>query len=829
MRVLLTVIVTSAAVAFGQSAGPSPDEKIFSESVAPLLQANCGSCHGGTSSAGELSMAGLNSLLRGGKHGPAIEPGNSKQSLLMQYIRGERTPRMPMGGSLSDDKANALAAAIDQMQALPKTAKKLDSHLDWLLQKPVAPAVPAVKNSAWVVNPIDAFILQKLEAKGMSPAPPASKRVLLRRVYFDLIGMPPTPEEVQEFETNSAPNAYENLIDKLLADPRYGERWARHWLDLARFAESDGFAIDGERPTAWRYRDYVIRAFNSDKPYDQFVQEQIAGDELPAPDGAKGGGPNRSERLVALGFLRMGTWEADANFKTQLRQDVLNELTGTVGQVFLGFTVGCARCHDHKYDPIPQRDFYRLQAFFAPMKVDNREAPFGDTEGGSKKMRDKLRTLEDEADEAEESLRKMESELRKQYQSKPPATADTVSGKSVSGAKEAAKPESRGDFMAALKNPKDAFFTEAQKSAWRAATDHARQAREMVARYRPVAYSVSDVVPPQVPDLAATYVLAGGELANRGERVEPGFLQAVVGNDKPAEIPFVGGSSGRRLALAEWIASSANPLTARVMVNRLWQHHFGEGIVRTPSDFGINGDRPSHPELLDYLATQFVEKKWSLKAMHRMMLLSNTYRQSTENPLRRAFAETDPKNQLLWRMNWIRLEGEEVRDSLLAVSGQLQKPSGGASVFVSLPDDVAGGFEFFKWFPSDEKQQARRTIYTFQRRSVMNPMIEVFDGANMSEVCSRRSTTVVPTQAFSLLNGDFTHSAARHFADRILETAGPDIDKQLDLAFLAALARRPSDAERSRYKTLYAGKPATESLARLGVVLFNLNEFLYLE
>ncbi|HXA51320.1 MAG TPA: DUF1553 domain-containing protein, partial [Candidatus Acidoferrum sp.] len=237
----------------------------------------------------------------------------------------------------------------------------------------------------------------------------------------------------------------------------------------------------------------------------------------------------------------------------------------------------------------------------------------------------------------------------------------------------------------------------------------------------------------------------------------------------------------------------------------------------------------SHPELLDYLATQFVEKKWSMKAIHKMMLLSNTYRQSTENVSHRAYAETDPKNQLLWRMNWIRLEGEEVRDSLLAVSGQLQKSSGGPGVFVSLPDDVAGGFEFFKWFPSDEKQQARRTIYTFQRRSVMNPMIEVFDGANMSEVCSRRSTTVVPTQAFSLLNGGFTHDAARHFAERILEMAGTDVDKQLDLAFLSALARRPTDAERSRYKALYAGSPAAESLTSLGIVLFNLNEFLYLE
>jgi hypothetical protein len=831
MRVVLATAFSICAVTglcFGQAARPSPNEALFDEKIAPLLKANCAGCHGSASPAGGLSMASLNSVLGGGKHGPALEPGDSKQSLLMQYVRGERTPKMPMGGALSAEALAALGEAIDHLQAVPKTAKRLDSHLDWLLHKPVAPAIPQVKNAAWVVNPIDAFVLEKLEANGMNPAPPASKRALLRRVYFDLIGLPPTAEEIQEFENNAAPDAYEKVVDKLLADSRYGERWARHWLDLARFAESDGFAIDGERPTAWRYRDYVIRSFNQDKPYDRFVEEQLAGDEMPAGGAGAANGAGRSDRLVALGFLRMGTWEADANFKTQLRQDVLNELTGTVGQVFLGFTVGCARCHDHKYDPIPQRDFYRLQAFFAPMKVENREAPFSDAEGGSKAMREKLRTYEDKSDEADEALRKMEAGLRAQYRSQGTAAASATSG-DAKAAKEDGKSEPRPDFMAALKNPKDTSFTPEQKAAWREATDAARQARELMARYRAVAYSVSDVVPPQVPDLASTYVLAGGDLSSRGEAVTPGFLQAVTGNDKAAEIPFVGGSSGRRLALAEWIGSPANPLTARVMVNRLWQHHFGEGIVRTPSDFGINGDRPSHRELLDYLATQFVEKKWSLKAMHKMMVLSNTYRQATENPAQTTYAKTDPKNLLLWRMNWIRLEGEAIRDSMLAISGQLQKSHGGPGAFVSLPEDVAGGFEFFKWFPSDEKQQAQRTIYTFQRRSVMNPMIEVFDGANMSEVCSRRSATVVPTQAFSLLNSDFTRNTARHFAERMIELAGTDVDKQLDLAFLSTVARRPTDTERSKFKTMFAGKPANESLVSLGVVLFNLNEFLYLE
>ncbi len=802
-----------AALAIG-AASPaaevsSPNRDVFVQQVLPALKANCSGCHLAGKTAGGLSLDDWNTTATGGKHGAAISPGDSKQSLLIQYLRGEKSPKMPMGGAVPDATITSLARAIDSMQPLPKAAKASDPYLDWLLHKPTAPAVPAVKATAWVRNPIDAFVLSKLESKGLTPAPQASKRVLLRRAYFDLIGLPPTPGEVNSFEADSAPDAYEKVIDKLLANPRYGERWGRHWLDLARFAESDGFAIDGERPTAWRYRDYVIRAFNQDRPYDQFVKEQVAGDELQ--------GGNRSEGLVALGFLRMGTWEADANFKTQLRQDVLNDITGTVGQVFLGFTVGCARCHDHKYDPIPQRDFYRLQAFFAPMRVEDRGAPFIESEH-PQLMKQTLRRFEDEADEANEAQKKLESQLKAKFlAAKPAATPGTEAE------------EKRDDYMKALKDAKNPIFSADERKAWTEARDRAKRLTDSIGRYRPVAYSVADVTPPQVPSLAETYVLLGGELANKGEKVEPGFLQAVSNNSAPAVIPFAGGSSGRRTAVANWIASADNPLAARVMVNRLWQHHFGEGIVRTPSDFGINGDRPSHPELLDWLATQFVEQKWSLKAMHRLMLTSNTYRQSTEHPEYQKYSEADAKNQLLWRMNWLRLEGEALRDSVLAVSGQLQPSDGGPGVFVTVPADVAEGFEFFKWYPSSEKEQARRTIYTFQRRSVMNPMLEVFDAANMSEVCSRRSTTVVPTQAFTLMNGQFVNLEAKHFAERVIELAGPDRTRQLDQAFLLALGRQPSSSEREKAGALFADAKPADALARLGVVLFNLNEFIYLE
>ena len=788
---------------FAQQSNPD----LFQKSIFPVLKANCSACHiASTTPGGGLNLATFDAAMAGGKHGSAIAPGDSKQSLLIQYLKGERTPKMPMGGELSAEVITALAKAIDAMQPAAQTQKRQNPYLEWLLRKPSAPAAPATKDAAWIRNPIDAFVLAKLEEKDMHPAPPASKRTLLRRVYFDLIGLPPTSAEVEAFEADAAPDAYEKVIDKLLADPRYGERWGRHWLDLARFAESDGFAIDGERPNAWRYRDYVIRSFNQDKPYDAFIKEQIAGDEMQ--------GGNRSERLVALGFLRMGTWEADANFKTQLRQDVLNELTGTVGQVFLGMTVGCARCHDHKYDPIPQRDFYRLQAFFAPMRVEDRPAPFTDPEH-PKLMKETMRRYEDDADAAAEAQKQIEDRLKAKFAAAKGKPADSDN--------------KRSDYMKALKDAKDPVFSAEERKEWTAARDRAKQLADAVPRYRPTAYSVSDVVPPQVPALPDSYVLLGGELSAKGEKVEPGFLQAVVGKTEPATIPFAGGSSGRRTALANWIASPENPLTARVVVNRLWQHHFGEGLVRTPSDFGINGDHATHPELLDWLAAQLIEKKWSLKAMHRLMLTSSAYRQSTENPDYQKFADIDSANRLLWRMNWLRLEGETLRDTVLAVSGQMQKSDGGPGVFVSVPSDVAEGFEFFKWFPSSEKDQARRTIYTFQRRSVMNPMVEVFDGANMSEVCSRRSVTVAPTQAFTLLNGEFVNLEAKHFADRVIELAGPERARQLDQAFLLALGRKPSEKERANAEPLFTSATPRDALTRLGVVLFNLNEFIYMD
>jgi hypothetical protein len=814
LRLILIGMSQLAAAAETSAQAPSPGgaEAQFNETLLPILTKHCSSCHAGTSPANGLSVQSLAGVLKGGKHGPAITPGNASQSLLVQYLRGERTPKMPLGKDLAQTEIEQIAAAITHLPAVPLETKKPDSHWTWLGTKPVVPAVPKVKNTAWVKNPIDAFVLARLEAQQWTPAPAAGRRALARRLYFDLIGLPPTPEEMRAFVNDPAQDVVPKLIDRLLADPRYGERWGRHWLDLVRFAESDGFAIDSERPTAWRYRDYVIRSFNRDKPYDLFIKEQLAGDELPGAGDADE--PNaRSERLVALGLLRLGPWEADANFATQLRQDFLNENANTISSVFLGLTVGCARCHNHKYDPIPQQDFYRLQAFLAPMRTDDRTAPFLKSENPAE-MKRRLRASEDAAEQAAEQLRRLEAGLKEKFLAAKGLKADD---------------KKADDLQKVLRDKMDTTFTVEERSQYEKVRDHARQLGEEVPRYRPVAYAVADVAPPHVPALPDTYILAGGELSAKGDKVEPGFPQCVAGTSEPAKVSYVGGSSGRRKALAEWIASAENPLTARVIVNRVWQHHFGEGLVRTPSDFGINGDRPTHPELLDFLATQFVQQKWSLKALHRLILASNTYQQSTEHPQSMEYSERDGGNKLLWRMNWMRQEFEAIRDTLLKLSGRLEPSAGGPGVFVDIPSDLAEGFEFFKWFPSDEQAQRRRTIYTFQRRSITHPMSEVFDGANMSESCSRRSVTVGAPQVFNLLNSEFTHREARHFAERLLQ-AGTDASRQVDEAFWLALGREPSSKERREaLQFIKQSREPVEGLTQLAVVLFNLNEFLYLE
>ena len=746
----------------------------------------------------------------------------------------------------------------------------------WPYDKPSKKAVPQVRQPHRVRNPIDAFILAKLEEKGIAPAAPAEMRVLARRVYYDLIGLPPTPGEMDSFLTDPSPTAYEKLVDKLLADPRYGERWGRHWLDLVRYGETSGLEGDGAIGNAWRYRDWVIDAFNADMPYDRFVYLQLAGaDEHSktrnnyAPD---------IEGHVPLGFLRVAPWDRSNLVAAEVRNNYLSEVTTATGSIFLGLSIGCARCHDHKYDPISQKDFYRFQAFFNAIQVENVDVPYKDKKFAAM-AEQKIKELQTRLNSGEEkrALEELEKSLLPKIVAKKIEQSKT-------------KKIDRADLLLELRRA-NGVFSEAEKQRYQAARENADRTqdseeriildaietpmlaklekanpdpaprfqtltivdvgaelrhvsekeralhaelaeklevlRHRLSRWQPNVLTVKNVPgPPNGPAIAPVRVLTRGDYRYPGEAVEPGFPSAFKGESKPAEIEsdryrqFP--TRGLRSTLAHWIGSPENPLTARVIVNRIWQHHFGRGIVATPSDFGKNGEKPTHPELLDWLAVIFVEQGWSIKSTHRLMLLSNTYRQSTEN----GDNEADPENKLLWRFARRRLEAEEIRDSILYASGRLNPAMKGPSVFPPLPGDLADFARYGRgggimWEPNENDEDARRrSVYIFQRRSLPLPMMAAFDANIFSESCERRSVTTTPLQALSMMNGDLVHEEARQLSRRL---EGGDRASQIRRAFELVLNRGARADEIERFSKF---EGSLESLCR---VLLNSNEFLYID
>ncbi len=733
----------------------------YREEVEPIFKSTCGSCHSSDKHSSGFVVETPDALFKGGTRTGTkiVVPGKPAESALLAYLHGAKQPRMPLNSPpLAPGKLKTIETWIAQ-------GAKIDAvKLGYPYTAPVAHTVPHVKNTAWVKSPIDAFILAKLESKGLKPAPPAPKTTLLRRVYADLIGEPPTPQEADAFLNDTTPKAYETLVDRLLADPRYGERWARHWLDLVRFAETHGFENDGVRPRAWRYRDYVIRAFNSDKPYDRFLKEQIGGDELY---------PTDADAITATGFARLGPWDELSTDHPQRWQDYLNDVTDTTGSVVLGLTVGCARCHNHKYDRISQADYYRLQSFYASTKwVETRLPDGSDSPVYVQKTaasRARLADLQRQLHDLRESHRAF-AIGEKQKQAKNGAAVTSIKEEEI-----------------------DRYLKDADRDHRNQLESDIRGLESQIAPYDPVAEAISEDNKAGVTE----HLLLRGNLLTPGPEVKPGFIAALIGGEeKPADIapPANGHTSGRRAALANWLGSRDNPMTARVMVNRLWQHHFGRGIVASPSDFGRNGDRPSHPELLDWLAMQFMDQGWSLKKMHRLMLLSNTYQMSSKlDPIA---LKADPYNALLWRMNRIRLEGEPLRDSILAVSGRLNPTMAGPSVYPKISDEVLSTGSTHKWGSSTEADGLRRTIYVFQRRSLVLPIVEAFDGADMANTCPRRGVTTIAPQALALFNGDFTRTEAGFFAERVRKDAGDDRSKQIDRAYQIALCRRPTAAQK---------------------------------
>ena len=775
----------------------------FFDDVKPLLAIHCLKCHGP-----ETAKANLRLDLRSVATAPAksggraVVPGDSGHSeLYLRIVSADPEQRMPRKGPpLSAAQIELLRRWIDEGASWP------DRDDYWAFQPPRSAAVPGVSSAPY---PIDAFIGAELAGAKIVPVPRADSRTLLRRAYADLLGVPPSPAEAESFLNDRSPDAFDHLIDRLLDDPRYGQRWARHWLDVVRYSESDGFEDDKVRPHAWRYRDYVIRSLNSDKPFDRFVQEQIAGDEL---------WPQDPDAWVATGFARLGMWDGMSKDPPRQRQDFLNDVTDAVGSVFLGMTVGCARCHDHKYDRITQRDYYALQAFFANVTRGTHELS-GDTHDPPHVVR---------------ALREARSELARLRGERDGFLRD-------------ARDQLEWEHRCELDEAGQFHITDEQvtKRAQRLSGGRLAEIEKSIResdRIEQLNEPVADATFETTANAPKTFVLLGGELSRRGPEVRPAFVQAMARDGAISiGLPADATSTGRRTALARWLTSPQNPLTARVMVNRLWQHHFGRGLVATPSDFGRNGRAPTHPKLLDWLACRFVADGWSLKRMHRLIMTSQAYQRAST--FDSAAAKTDPDNTLLWRMNRTRLEAEAIRDSMLAVSGQLSPIAGGPGVYPRIPPDVnvelPNNDKELSWGTSTGEEDRRRSVYIFQRRSLTFPLVEVFDGAAMSQSCPVRAQTTVAPQALALLNGEFCREQARHLADRAAREAGENLDQRIRRLFRLALVREPSEQELSASKaflTRQAGVHRASDLdgnsaafVDLCHVLLNTNEFVYLD
>jgi hypothetical protein len=690
----------------------------------------------------------------------------------------------------------------------------------WAFVAPTRPEVPRVKEGRWVRNPIDAFILAALEENQLRHAPEADRATLLRRLRFDLTGLPPTPQEVEAFTKDDAPDAYEKLVDRLLASPEYGERWAQHWLDLARYADTDGFEFDQARPNAWRYRDWVVNALNRDLPYDEFLRRQIAGDEA-APDDASA--------FIATGFNRCYPDMVDLNDQGLRRQNALNDMTETTGLVFLGLTIGCARCHDHKFDPIRQSDFYRLQAFFSPARFRDDYPIVAPRE--RLEYEQKLDAWEQAVALVQAELIRLEAPVR---EAAAPGLPKNLPDDAIAALQ---KPESeRSPVEVRLAFEALAKDKRVKTEVWNQRLDEPSQRarRELLTRLE----DLKKTAPPPLPGARGidetspnpppTYLLHRGEYTAKGPEVPAAFPLVLASSeaDSVARPKSQDRSSGRRSALADWLTRPDHPLTARVLVNRLWQHHFGRGIVATPSDFGTMGAEPTHPELLDWLATEFVARGWSLKAMHRLMVTSATYRQSSR--LDPSALEADPENSLLWRHARQRLDGEALRDALLAVSGELNTEIGGPPVFPELPAELTRLSSKGPSWPVSKRVQDRnrRSLYVFVRRNLRYPFFEAFDRPDTNASCPRRAVTTIAPQALTLLNSQLAHDTAQALDARIVREAGPDLDARIDRLYLTVLGRAPDALER-RHARDFLGRD--RSLAHLGLALINTNEFVYVD
>ena len=786
------LVAMCCALVVGSSQAQTNPESVrfFEEKVRPLLTAKCLACHNDQAKMSGLSLASRESAMLGGSRGSAVIPGQPEESLLVQAINRAGVLKMPPTGPLENHEVSVLEAWVRAGApwgiAAAKNVKRAGpSH--WSFQPVSRPEPPAVEDQQWVRNPIDRFVLARLEAKQIRPSPQASRRTLIRRVSLDLIGLPPTPEEITVFLADTAPGAYERLVDRLLDSPHYGERWGRHWLDIARYADSNGYSIDGNR-SMWRYRDWAINALNDNMPFDRFVIEQLAGDLLPNPT---------TDQLIATGFHRntMINEEGGIDFE-QYRVEAVVDRVSTTGAAFLGLTIGCARCHDHKFDPISQKDFYQLYAFFNSIdelsgemsvaegnkRTINPILEFGEPSdfAGREAVRHQTSVLQDELEAYETEVKKKLAEWERELSEKERAEFEPHIQEIL-----ATPPEQRVSHQ---KGVLDRFFV-SQDPAWQARREGLRALRSAEPKIE------STLIMRELPQPREAFIHVSGDFTQRGETVDPGT---------PAVLPSLSETAKpNRLDLARWLMSPENPLTSRVTVNRMWQRYFGLGLVETENDFGSQGTPPSHPQLLDWLASELVHRDWDLKQMHRLIVTSATYRQSSA--ARPELSEIDPDNRLLARQNRLRLEAELIRDAALTASGLLTPKIGGASVFPPQPE----GFGQFtqvnrEWKTAEGSDRYRRGMYTFFRRSAAYPGLAMFDAPNAQATTTRRNRSNTPLQALTLLNDQTQTEFSRALAKATLEQGGATRSVRIRYIFERCLTRLPEPQEEDRLRSFLA-------------------------
>ncbi|MCA9133081.1 MAG: DUF1553 domain-containing protein [Planctomycetales bacterium] len=789
---------SSAAVVVG-------GEKVdFANEIQPILARKCYACHGPDQQEGGLRFDDRATLVVEADSGAvAAVPNDRGASELMRRIQadedsGERMP--PEGKPLSAHEIELLGRWIDH-------GAEYVAH--WAFQPLRRPSIPRTQDTTWARQPLDQFTLSSLEAAGLAPVGDAAAESLIRRVTMDVTGLPPTPEVVAQLSGQWSEETYVRLVDRLLADPAVGERWARMWLDVVRYAETNGYERDGSKPNAWKYRDYVIEAMNSDKPYDQFVREQIAGDELEQVS---------SQTLTATGFYRLGLWDDEPADPLQALYDGFDDLVTTTSQGFLGLTLNCARCHDHKIDPLTQKDYYSLVALLRDV------TPYGiRTDQTSNNQVD----VDPENARRHEQLQKQRRELEKATQ--------RIEGEAIKkmSATDQRKTEGREREQVLQEKLHDyttpEVFAEYSKLK-RKLAELLEQQQALPRRETVLGLARLNARP------AATHVMLRGSPHSRGDVVQPGFPK-LLGGATP-QIPVAdeqARSAGRRRVLADWLADDQNWLTSRVIVNRLWLHYFGRGIVRSPNNFGLMGDPPTHPALLDYLATELVRNDWQLKTLHRTILLSSTYRLGTQAE-ETALAK-DPANNLFWRQNVRRLSAEQVRDSILAVTGQLNEQRYGESIYVPLSAEVLASQSRpgDGWGESSPAEQARRSIYIHVKRSLPVPLLTVFDFPDTDISCEARFLTTQPGQALTMLNSEWMQQQAEQLLQRVQREVGDDVRAQarrcLELASSRTPARQDVDELVDLVRRLKAKHGASDPAARaaMSLVVLNLNAFFYLD